>query len=60
MKQSLGERLFNLLDDAIAWLLDNFVKIMVIVSIIIALLGFIFYHQAPRNNMSTPYEHYLQ
>jgi len=60
MKQSLGERLFNLLDDAIAWLLDNFVKIMVIVSIIIALLGLIFYHQAPRNNMSTPYEHYLQ
>ena len=60
MKQSLGERLFNLLDDAIAWLLDNFVKIMVIVSIIIALIGLIFYHQAPRNNMSTPYEHYLQ
>jgi len=60
MKQSLDERLFNLLDDAIAWLLDNFVKIMVIVSIIIALLGLIFYHQAPRNNMSTPYEHYLQ
>lgn len=59
MKQSLGERLFNLLDDAIAWLLDNFVKIMVIVSIIIALLGLIFYHQAPRNNMSTLYEHYL-
>lgn len=59
MKQSLGERLFNLLDDVIAWLLDNFVKIMVIVSIIIALLGLIFYHQAPRNNMSTPYEHYL-
>ena len=59
MKQSLGERLFNLLDDAIAWLLDNFVKIMVIVSIIIALLGLIFYHQAPRNNMATPYEHYL-
>ena len=59
MKQSLDERLFNLLDDAIAWLLNNFVKIMVIVSIIIALLGLIFYHQVPRNNMSTQYEYYL-
>lgn len=60
MKKSLGERLFELLDTAIAWILDNFVKIMVIVSIIIALLSLFFYHQAPRNNMSTPYEHYLQ
>ncbi len=60
MKQSFGQRMFEFIDNAFAWLLDNFVKIMVIVSIIIAILGFVFYHQAPRNNMSTPYEHYLQ
>ena len=60
MKQSFGQHMFEFIDNAFAWLLDNFVKIMVIVSIIIAILGLVFYHQAPRNNMSTPYEHYLQ
>lgn len=59
MKQSFGQRMFEFIDNAIDWLLDNFVKIMVIVSIIIALLSLIFYHQAQRNNMATPYEHYL-
>ena len=59
MKQSFGTRLFEFIDRAIDWLLNNFVKIMVIISIIIALLGLIFYHHAPRNNMATPYENYL-
>ena len=60
MKESFVDRVILFFDKIICWLLDNFVKIMVVVSIIIALLGLIFYHQAPRNNMSTPYEHYLQ
>ena len=58
-KSSIWDRIVEYLDNILAWILDNFIKIMIIVSIIIALLGIFFFKHAPKDNMSTPYEHYL-